>query len=624
MQPSSNNCYDTGLREECGVFGIYDLDGADVSPSIYYGLSALQHRGQESCGIAVSDTSGPKGHVKSYKGLGLVNEVFKESKLEELSGNIGIGHVRYSTTGSTTVENAQPLVLNYLKGSLSLSHNGNLVNAMELREQMENTGAIFHTSIDSEIIAYGIARERVHSKTVEEAILRTVKEIRGAYALVIMSPRKLIGVRDPYGLKPLCIGKRDNAWVLASESCALTSIGAEFVRDVAPGEIVTFDKTGNLKSEFMPVDVKKAHCIFEYIYFARLDSKIDNISVYEARIRGGATLAKTYPVDADLVCGVPDSGLASAKGYSEESGIPFGLAFHKNSYVGRTFIKPTQKERESSVKIKLSVLESVVKGKRIVLVDDSIVRGTTISNLITMLRKAGATEVHVRISSPPFLYPCYFGTDVPSNKQLIASSHSTEEIRQQIGADSHADRGTPEHGRRSADLPCMLRQPLPNGSTETGYQRSSRKLILFRPPYRADTASGKGAFLFHAYFDVMFAYNSIKNKGSLHGSYRHHLFQRLHQHSDPELRGTVRAVPDAVSGIKCSSYAEPAVFRSLSRAESAAGKSLRRSSLYRASKTFYAALHALTGSLRDCPDAESLRRRIYRQKCNLRFSGHRH
>ena len=289
---------------------------------------------------------------------------------------------------------------------------------MELREQMENTGAIFHTSIDSEIIAYGIARERVHSKTVEEAILRTVKEIRGAYALVIMSPRKLIGVRDPYGLKPLCIGKRDNAWVLASESCALTS-----------------------------------HCIFEYIYFARLDSKIDNISVYEARIRGGATLAKTYPVDADLVCGVPDSGLASAKGYSEESGIPFGLAFHKNSYVGRTFIKPTQKERESSVKIKLSVLESVVKGKRIVLVDDSIVRGTTISNLITMLRKAGATEVHVRISSPPFLYPCYFGTDVPSNKQLIASSHSTEEIRQQIGADSLGYMPIEELQNMVGDLP---------------------------------------------------------------------------------------------------------------------------------------------------------------------------
>ncbi|MCI5649798.1 MAG: amidophosphoribosyltransferase [Fusicatenibacter sp.] len=430
------NGYETGLREECGVFGIYDLDGNDVSPSIYYGLSALQHRGQESCGIAVSDTEGPKGHVSFYKGLGLVNEVFKESKLSELSGNIGIGHVRYSTTGSTTVENAQPLVLNYLKGSLTLAHNGNLVNAMELRSQMENTGAIFHTSIDSEIIAYGIARKRIHSKTVEDAILETVKEIRGAYALVIMSPRKLIGVRDPFGLKPLCIGKRNNAWVLASESCALSSIGAEFVRDVKPGEIVTFDKTGAMKSEFMPIDVTAAHCIFEYIYFARLDSTLDGISVYDARIRGGASLAKTYPVDADLVVGVPDSGLAAAKGFSEESGIPFGIAFHKNSYIGRTFIKPSQKERESSVKIKLSVLESVVKGKRIVLVDDSIVRGTTITNLITMIKNAGATEVHVRISSPPFLHPCYFGTDVPSNKQLIAHTHSTEEIRKKIGADS--------------------------------------------------------------------------------------------------------------------------------------------------------------------------------------------
>ena len=436
MQPSSNNCYDTGLREECGVFGIYDLDGADVSPSIYYGLSALQHRGQESCGIAVSDTSGPKGHVKSYKGLGLVNEVFKESKLEELSGNIGIGHVRYSTTGSTTVENAQPLVLNYLKGSLALAHNGNLVNAMELREQMENTGAIFHTSIDSEIIAYGIARERVHSKTVEEAILRTVKEIRGAYALVIMSPRKLIGVRDPYGLKPLCIGKRDNAWVLASESCALTSIGAEFVRDVAPGEIVTFDKTGNLKSEFMPVDVKKAHCIFEYIYFARLDSHIDDVSVYEARLRGGAALAHSFPADADLVAGVPDSGLTAAMGYAKASGIPYEIIFHKNSYVGRTFIKPKQSARESSVRVKLNALREVVKGKRVVMIDDSIVRGTTSARIVKMIKDAGAKEVHVRISSPPFLYPCYFGTDVPSSDQLIAYNHSVEQICEMIGADS--------------------------------------------------------------------------------------------------------------------------------------------------------------------------------------------
>ena len=495
MQPSSNNCYDTGLREECGVFGIYDLDGADVSPSIYYGLSALQHRGQESCGIAVSDTSGPKGHVKSYKGLGLVNEVFKESKLEELSGNIGIGHVRYSTTGSTTVENAQPLVLNYLKGSLSLSHNGNLVNAMELREQMENTGAIFHTSIDSEIIAYGIARERVHSKTVEEAILRTVKEIRGAYALVIMSPRKLIGVRDPYGLKPLCIGKRGNAWVLASESCALTSIGAEFVRDVAPGEIVTFDKTGNLKSEFMPVDVKKAHCIFEYIYFARLDSKIDNISVYEARIRGGATLAKTYPVDADLVCGVPDSGLASAKGYSEESGIPFGLAFHKNSYVGRHQADPEgtgiQRQNQAERSRICCKRKTDRARRRLHCPWNNDFQPDHDASQSRRDRSPCPYQLSAVPVSVLFRHRCSF--EQTADRKLSLHGGDPPADRSRLSW-LHADRGTPEHGRRSADLPCMLRQPLPNGSTETGYQRPSRNLILFRPPYRADTASGKGGF----------------------------------------------------------------------------------------------------------------------------------
>lgn len=426
----------SGLKEECGVFGIYDLDGGDISTSIYFGLSALQHRGQESCGIAVSDTQGPKGRVHSYKGLGLVNEVFRESKLEELKGNIGVGHVRYATSGSTTVENAQPLVLNYIKGSLALAHNGNLINAYELREQMENEGSIFHTSIDSEVIAYAIAKERVRCKTVENAILRATEKIQGAYGLVVMSPRKLIGVRDPYGIKPLCIGKLENTYIITSESCAITSLGAEIVRDVEPGEIVTIDKDGNIHSSFIRQKAKQAHCIFEYIYFARLDSRIDNISVYESRIRAGASLAKSYPVDADLVVGVPDSGLTAAKGYSEASGIPFGFAFHKNSYVGRTFIKTTQKDRESSVKIKLSVLDSVVKGKKIVLVDDSIVRGTTIANIIKMMKQAGALEVHVRVSSPPFLYPCYFGTDVPSNQQLIASSHSEEQIRQMIGADS--------------------------------------------------------------------------------------------------------------------------------------------------------------------------------------------
>lgn len=428
--------FESGLKEECGVFGIYDPDGNDVSTSIYYGLTALQHRGQESCGIAVSDTNGPKGQVNSFKGMGLVQEVFHPATLGTLKGNIGIGHVRYSTTGATTLENAQPLVLRYLKGSLALAHNGNLVNAMELREEMEDTGAIFHTTIDSEIIACHIARERVHSATVEEAVKKTVQRIQGAYGLVIMSPRKLVGVRDPYGLKPLCIGKRDRTWVIASESCALTSIGADFVRDVKPGEIVTIDQSGVLKSEFMPCEKKPAHCIFEYIYFARLDSTMDGVNIYESRIQAGKLLAKTYPVDADLVVGVPDSGLTAAKGYSEESGIPFALAFHKNSYIGRTFIKPDQKERESGVRMKLSVLAPVVRGKRIVLVDDSIVRGTTIANLIAMLKKAGALEVHVRVSSPPFLYPCYFGTDVPSNQQLIAHAHTPEEIRDMIGADS--------------------------------------------------------------------------------------------------------------------------------------------------------------------------------------------
>ena len=452
MNSQVDETYYDGLHEECGVFGVYDLDGGDVASTIYYGLFALQHRGQESCGIAVSDTKGPKGKVLSSKGMGLVNEVFDSEKLEKLKGNIGVGHVRYSTAGASNGQNVQPLVLNYVKGILMLAHNGNLVNAPELRKELEYTGAIFQTTIDSEVIAYHIARERLKTGTVEEAVKNAMKKLKGAYSLVISSPRKLIGARDPFGFRPLVIGKRDNSYLLASETCALDAVGATFVRDVKPGEIVMLDKNGITSDESL-CTVKPARCIFEYIYFARLDSKIDNISVYEARIRGGATLAKTYPVDADLVCGVPDSGLASAKGYSEESGIPFGLAFHKNSYVGRTFIKPTQKERESSVKIKLSVLESVVKGKRIVLVDDSIVRGTTISNLITMLRKAGATEVHVRISSPPFLYPCYFGTDVPSNKQLIASSHSTEEIRQQIGADSLGYMPIEELQNMVGDLP---------------------------------------------------------------------------------------------------------------------------------------------------------------------------
>ena len=423
------------IKEECGVCGVYDIDGFDVATDIYYGLSALQHRGQESCGIAVSDTAGEKGNMNVYRGMGLVSEVFKENTLTPLKGNLGVGHVRYSTTGETTINNAQPLVLNYIKGTLAMAHNGNLVNTEELKNELALLGAIFHTTTDSEVIAHIIARERVNTKSVEEAILKTASQIRGAYGLVIASPRKLVGVRDPLGLKPLCIGKKESRYIIASESCALSAMGAEFIRDVEPGEIVTITSDG-ISSNKSLCAKKNAHCIFEYIYFARLDSKIDGISVYDSRLKAGAALAKAYPVDADIVAGVPESGVAAAIGYAKESGIPFGQIFYKNGYIGRTFIKPTQKERESSVRLKLSVLEPAVKDKSIVLVDDSIVRGTTIANLIKLLKSAGAKSVHVRICSPPFLYPCYFGTDVPSNKQLIASSHSTEEIRQMIGADS--------------------------------------------------------------------------------------------------------------------------------------------------------------------------------------------
>ena len=422
---------DSGLHEECGVFGMYDFDGGDVASTIYYGLFALQHRGQESCGIAVSETNGPKGKVTSYKGMGLVNEVFTQDNLEPMHGDIGVGHVRYSTAGASTRENAQPLVLNYVKGTLALAHNGNLINAMELRKDLEYTGAIFQTTIDSEVIAYHIARERLNSNSVEEAVGRACQKIKGAFALVVMSPRKLVGARDPYGFKPLCIGKRDNAYILASETCALDTIGAEYVRDVLPGEIVTITPEGGIQSDLslaLPKE-KEARC-------ARPDSHIDGVSVYASRIKAGRFLAMDSPVDADLVVGVPESGNAAALGYSLQSGIPYGTAFVKNGYVGRTFIKPKQSSRESSVRVKLNVLKEAVDGKRIIMIDDSIVRGTTSDRIVKMLRDAGATEVHVRISSPPFLWPCYFGTDIPEREQLIAYNRSIEDIRKIIGADS--------------------------------------------------------------------------------------------------------------------------------------------------------------------------------------------
>lgn len=423
------------LHEECGVFGVFNNVKKDVAHDLYYGLLSLQHRGQEAAGIAVCDTDGEKGNICLHKEMGLVSEVFNEDNLSKLIGNIGISHVRYSTTGDSSIENAQPLVYYYLKGTLAVVHNGNIVNADKIKQSLYDDGMVFRATTDSEVVASLIAKKRADSPSIEAAVKKAAPMLVGGYALIIMSPRKLVAVRDPLGLKPLCIGKTADGYVVSSENCALNAIGAEFIRDVEPGEIITISKNG-IESDREMCESKHAHCVFEYIYFSRLDSVIDNVSVYKARFNGGKALAKAYPVEADIVTGVPESGMCAAAGYADEANIPFVQAFHKNSYIGRTFIKPTQKERESAVHMKLNVLKDVVKDKRIVLIDDSIVRGTTIANLITMMRQSGAKEVHVRISSPPFLHPCYYGTDVPDNSQLIANRLSVDEICKNIGADS--------------------------------------------------------------------------------------------------------------------------------------------------------------------------------------------
>lgn len=434
MMKQKDSCqFKEELHEECGVFGAYNTKGEDIASWVYYGLFSLQHRGQESCGIAVSENR----DIRYYKDMGLVNEVFTPENLDKVHGDIAIGHVRYSTAGSSVRANAQPLVTKYVKGQLAIAHNGNLVNAVDLREELEKNGAIFQTTIDSEVIAYLVAKERVHCPSVEEAVSRAMPYIKGAYSLLVMSPRKLIAARDPYGFKPLCIGKRDDTWVVASETCALDTVGAEFIRDVEPGEIITINEEGLTSNrQYCHSAEKCGRCIFEYIYFARPDSVIDGVSVFNSRIMAGRILAQTHPVEADLVVGVPESGNDAAMGYALESGIPYGRAFVKNNYVGRTFIKPKQSMREQSVKIKLNVLKDAVKGKRIIMIDDSIVRGTTSGNIVQMLKNAGATEVHVRISSPPFKYPCYFGTDIPNRDQLIANHHTVEKIGEMMGADS--------------------------------------------------------------------------------------------------------------------------------------------------------------------------------------------
>jgi len=425
---------DDKLKEECGVFGIYDNDGFDVARLAYYGLYGLQHRGQESAGIAVNDD----GVFHCHKDLGLVPDVFNDEILKKMPGTIAVGHVRDTTKGGNFRENAQPLVYKYVKGTLALAHNGNLINSGELRDEFQRNGAIFHTTLDSEVMMYKIAQERIATHSVERALLNMMDYVQGAYSVVMMSPRKLLGARDPHGLRPLSIGKLENSYVLSSESCVFDNIGAEYVRDVEPGEVVWIDKDG-LHSIRHEKAMKKANiCVFEYVYNARPDSVIHGASVYEVRKAMGHQLAKEFPVEADMVFGVPDSGLCAAIGYAEESGLPYGKGFIKNKYIGRTFILPTQEQREAAVNIKLNVLKSSVCGKRVVMVDDSIVRGTTCVNIIRALKDAGAKEVHMRVSSPPFLWPCYFGTNIPSRDCLMAVKYSVEEIRQKIGADSLA------------------------------------------------------------------------------------------------------------------------------------------------------------------------------------------
>lgn len=425
------------IHEECGVFGIRMPEETDVAQLAYAGLTALQHRGQEAAGIAVNRDR----TIRCRKDLGLVKDVFDQRTMEELgTGTMAIGHDRYSTSGSSvTRQNAQPMLIKHIKGQLAIVHNGNLVNSMQLRKRLELDGCIFHSTSDTEVIAYIITRARIHCGSIEMALNHALDSIEGAYSLIIMSPAKLIACRDPQGFRPLCYGIRDDGGIVfASESCALDAVGAKFVRDLLPGEIIIADKDG-LRTDrtHCPKDPSTIHhCIFEYIYFSRPDSVVDGISVHKYRTGAGRALAKEHPVDADLVIGVPDSGLDAAVGYSHESGIPFALGLIKNKYIGRTFIAPTQKERANLVNLKLNAIRPVIEGKRVILIDDSIVRGTTSARIISVVRAAGAKEVHMRISAPPFLNPCYYGVDIDSRDHLIACHHSVDEIADIIGADS--------------------------------------------------------------------------------------------------------------------------------------------------------------------------------------------
>ncbi len=424
------------IQEECGVFGVYSPEPSPVAMTTYYGLFALQHRGQESCGIVVCDD----GVFRSHKDMGIVNDVFKADVINALgTGNMAVGHVRYGKSGSNQRINAQPLVVNHMKGHLALANNGTLLNFAELKREQEMTGCIFHTTSNTEIISYLIIKERLTSATIEEAVCKAMRRLEGAYAFVLMSPQKLIAARDPRGMKPLCYGEtEDGRYIVASESSALNAVGAKLIRDIEPGEILVFD--GKLKTIHSLREhcgkLPNATCIFEYIYTARPDSCIDGYSVHQARENAGKFLAQQHPAKADIVIGVPDSGLDAAVGYAKESGIPYGIGLIKNKYIGRTFIAPGQAARENLVKIKLNAITEVIKDKSIVLIDDSIVRGTTSKKLVKLLREAGAKEIHMRISSPPFIDLCYYGTDIDSKENLIACRHTVEETAKIIGVDS--------------------------------------------------------------------------------------------------------------------------------------------------------------------------------------------
>ncbi|HHW31882.1 MAG TPA: amidophosphoribosyltransferase [Clostridiaceae bacterium] len=419
------------FRDECGVFGIYSNDNLDVARLAFYAMYALQHRGEESSGIAVNDS----GTILNHKNTGLISEIFNDVILNHLKGQSAIGHVRSSYEGSNTIENAQPMLIKYRSGQLALAHNGSLTNSLELRESLEEKGAMFQTSSDTEIVANLISRYSVFNSSIEDILTKVMKDIKGSYAMTILTPEHLIGLRDPLGIRPLCIGAIGNSYVIASESSGLDAVGASFLRDVKPGEIVIIDKNG-LRS-VQAVESKESRlCIFEFVYFARPDSYIDGASVHHARVEAGRILAREHPADADLVIGAPDSGINAALGFSRESGIPYGQGLLKNKYVGRTFILPEQAQREIGVRIKFNVLRDEIEGKRIVMVDDSIVRGTTTMRIVQLLKNAGAKEVHMRVSSPPCKFPCYYGIDISSSKQLVASNYSEEEIRKMIGADS--------------------------------------------------------------------------------------------------------------------------------------------------------------------------------------------